>query len=260
MDEVRNRRNSELTVNFSRSTIQISLLITLRVDYKVKIKEMLRLPTEGWPDVPFLHRGRDTVVRDQAGTMLQEENRQDGCSGREIGRNGIRDWDLEEQLHLGSERASRRIFRNALVPEIVKQRVEPSARTRKATGHCWGVCILRNEEETAHKSKNWSCSTDHSRIFRLQRAEKEDGGKPGSISILCRNKQNPWGVRNGDTSIGYSWRVALRRQQCGIFALSNNCGSRETTVTGEQLGKHVPAERDTRATEERRFLRGLCRD
>jgi hypothetical protein len=72
--------------------------------------------------MPFLHRGRDMVVRDQPGTMLQEEPRQDRCSGRDVGHNGIRDRDLKEQQRLGSERTSRRIFRKVLMLEIVKQR------------------------------------------------------------------------------------------------------------------------------------------
>jgi hypothetical protein len=39
--------------------------------------------------------------------------------------------DLKEQLRLGSERTCGRIFRKALVLEIVKRRVEPSVRIRK---------------------------------------------------------------------------------------------------------------------------------
>jgi hypothetical protein len=47
------------------------------------------------------------------------------------GSTGIRDGDFKEQLHLGSERISDRIFRKALVLEIVKGSVEPSLRIRK---------------------------------------------------------------------------------------------------------------------------------
>jgi hypothetical protein len=35
----------------------------------------------------FLHRARDTVIRDQAGTMLQEEPRKDRHSGRDVRHN-----------------------------------------------------------------------------------------------------------------------------------------------------------------------------
>jgi hypothetical protein len=40
------------------------------------------------------------------------------------GSNGIRDRDLKEQLHLGNKRTSNRIFRKALMMEIMKQGVE----------------------------------------------------------------------------------------------------------------------------------------
>jgi hypothetical protein len=45
--------------------------------------------------------------------------------------NAIRDRDLKEQLRLGIERTSCRIFRMALMLEIVKRRIEPSDRIRK---------------------------------------------------------------------------------------------------------------------------------
>jgi hypothetical protein len=47
------------------------------------------------------------------------------------GSTGIRGRDLKEQLHLGSERTSGRIFRKDLVLEIVKRRVETLLRIRK---------------------------------------------------------------------------------------------------------------------------------
>jgi hypothetical protein len=33
-----------------------------------------------------------------------------------------------------------------------------------------------------------------------------------------------------DTLIGYSGQTALRRDQCGIFAQSKNCGAKETAT------------------------------
>jgi hypothetical protein len=38
--------------------------------------------------MPFLHGIKDTVVRDKARTMLQEEPLKHGCSGRNVRRNG----------------------------------------------------------------------------------------------------------------------------------------------------------------------------
>jgi hypothetical protein len=45
-------------------------------------------PAEGWRAIPFLHRARDPVVKDQQGTMLQEEPRKCGRSERDVLRNG----------------------------------------------------------------------------------------------------------------------------------------------------------------------------
>jgi hypothetical protein len=53
------------------------------------------------------------------------------CWARLEGSSGIRDRDLKEQLCLGSERTSGRIFRKALMLEIMKRRMEPSVRIRK---------------------------------------------------------------------------------------------------------------------------------
>jgi hypothetical protein len=46
------------------------------------------LPEDGWPAMPFLHRERNTVVKDQVmTTMLYAEPLKDGRSRRDIGRN-----------------------------------------------------------------------------------------------------------------------------------------------------------------------------
>jgi hypothetical protein len=34
-------------------------------------RKKMAAAADGWPAVPFLHRARDTVAKDQAGTMLQ---------------------------------------------------------------------------------------------------------------------------------------------------------------------------------------------
>jgi hypothetical protein len=56
------------------------------------------------------------------------ERRQWTCQECNSGR---RDRDLKEQPHLRKERTSVRIFRKAVVLEIMKQKVEPSVRMRK---------------------------------------------------------------------------------------------------------------------------------
>jgi hypothetical protein len=53
------------------------------------------------------------------------------------GGDGIGAQDLKEQLRLGSERTSGRIFRKALVLEIMKQRVETF--TQDSDNECQGI-------------------------------------------------------------------------------------------------------------------------
>jgi hypothetical protein len=76
-----------------------------------------------------LAQHKDTVVKDKAVPRTQKRwmfgKRH---RAKPEGISGIRHQDLTEQLHLGSERTSSRIYRKALVPEIVKQRVKPSVR------------------------------------------------------------------------------------------------------------------------------------
>jgi hypothetical protein len=77
----------------------------------------------------------------------------------------IGDQDLKEQLHLGSERTSGRIFRNALVLEIMKQRLKPSVRIRKVNVRTlWRDRPLLNERKDCTQNKSQRCrSTTHSR-------------------------------------------------------------------------------------------------
>jgi hypothetical protein len=85
--------------------------------------------------MPFLHLTRDMFVSDRAGTMLQEEPLKDRCSRRQWMHqeysSGIRDRDLKEQLCLRIKRTSSRIFRKALMLNIMKQRVKPSVKIQK---------------------------------------------------------------------------------------------------------------------------------
>jgi hypothetical protein len=55
-------------------------------------------PAEGWPTVQEWHSTRDTIVRDKARTMLYEERRMDGLSGRNVGLNQNATLDKEPRL------------------------------------------------------------------------------------------------------------------------------------------------------------------
>jgi hypothetical protein len=75
--------------------------------------------------VPFLHGvkghchqgpGRDNAARAAPKGQKLERRQQ----MHQEGSSGIRDRASKEQLHVGSERASSRIFRKALVLEIMK--------------------------------------------------------------------------------------------------------------------------------------------
>jgi hypothetical protein len=68
------------------------------------------LPAEGWPVVPFLHGVRDTAVRDKARTR----------------------------------RTSGRIYRKALMLEIMKRRIQPSVGIWWLIGHHGGVSPIWN--------------------------------------------------------------------------------------------------------------------
>jgi hypothetical protein len=86
--------------------------------------------------VPFLYRARNTVVRDQAGVILQYEPLKDGRSRGDNGTgqecsNGIRDCDLKQQLRLRKEGTSGKIFGKTAELEAVKEIVGTSIRLRK---------------------------------------------------------------------------------------------------------------------------------
>jgi hypothetical protein len=55
-------------------------------------------PTDGWPAVPFLHGIKDTAIRDQAGTVLQEELLKDGQSRRDNWESGPRSVLYKDSL------------------------------------------------------------------------------------------------------------------------------------------------------------------
>jgi hypothetical protein len=42
-------------------------------------------------------------------------------------------------------------------------------------------------------------------------------------------KHSPWKKRNSDALLGYSGQTALRREQCGVFALCRNCWATEAS-------------------------------
>jgi hypothetical protein len=72
-------------------------------------------PGRSWRAVPFLHRARDTVVRDQARTVLYKKARKDGRSGRHRAKsecnNSVRNRGIMELLRLRKEKTSGRILR-----------------------------------------------------------------------------------------------------------------------------------------------------
>jgi hypothetical protein len=55
-------------------------------------------------------------------------------------------------------------------------------------------------------------------------------GKEGKADLEC-HKHSPWKRRNGSTHVGYSEQIALRRDQCGIFAGGKTVKPAETAVT-----------------------------
>jgi hypothetical protein len=66
-------------------------------------------------------------------------------------------------------------------------------------------------------------------IFRERKSEDLDGSRYWErLESKDRRKPEP---REGTViRITYSGRTALRREQCGVFAQSKNCGGRETAV------------------------------
>jgi hypothetical protein len=85
---------------------------------------------------------------------------------------GIRNRDLKEQLHLGMERTSGRIFmrtiRQVVVLKIAKRAVESSVRLRKMIGHCGGLGPTHANEWGCRQRKNRRReSTDDCRKFCL---------------------------------------------------------------------------------------------
>jgi hypothetical protein len=81
--------------------------------------------------------------------------------------------------HLRKERASGRILRKTAELEIEKRIVRSSTRLWEVTGHCGGVGLLRNERRDVKSTVL---------------------GKGGSSGM----------------PVGYSGRIALRREQCGL--------------------------------------------
>jgi hypothetical protein len=111
------------------------------------------------------HGARDTVVRDQARTMLYEESERTfrkRCGEKPECINGIRDRDLKEQPRLGSRTTLNKTFSKTIALKIVEKTIGSSVRIRKTSG--WtlrgGGRPLRNC--TQNKSRKCRC-TNHSR-------------------------------------------------------------------------------------------------
>jgi hypothetical protein len=97
--------------------------------------------------------GKDNVARGTSiGRTFGKRHR-----AQQEGGNGIGDQDLKEQLRLESKRASGKIFRKAVVLEILKRRVESSFRIRTLWHPClhipWGrhFAFDRNSEFSLRK-------------------------------------------------------------------------------------------------------------
>jgi hypothetical protein len=81
------------------------------------------------------------------------------------GISGTRNRDFREQLHFGGKRTSDRIYRKAVILDIVKRIAgSPSGFKKGGTGHCGGFCSPPKGKETAHRVEaGKSRSTGHSR-------------------------------------------------------------------------------------------------
>jgi hypothetical protein len=89
---------------------------------------------------------RDTIVRDKIPRTQKRRTFGKRPLRKPEDINGIRDRVLKEQLRLGSERISGRIYRKTFVLEIV---IEGSSLLsgfeKRVSGHHGGVSPLRNE-------------------------------------------------------------------------------------------------------------------
>jgi hypothetical protein len=136
----------------------------------------------------FLQSVRDTVVRDKARTMLQEEPLKDGRSGRASGETGRHRLNKEPRLKTGATSGEQENTRQDLQKD---RRVEG----RKANSQD----PLRNERKHGTQSMNHKCRiTYHSRNFWPHQPEEDDGNKPGPARALSGSR---------------SRRAALRREE-----------------------------------------------
>jgi hypothetical protein len=119
------------------------------------------LPAEGWPAVLFLHRVRDTVIRDKAvprgtpkgwmlkGRQLTSLEWNNGIRNqatkwqlrlrKEMATSsGIRGWSKRQELHLGSMKTLHEALRRTL-KLWSEQSGFPRGCGKWVTGHCGGV-------------------------------------------------------------------------------------------------------------------------
>jgi hypothetical protein len=98
-------------------------------------------PTDGRPAVPFLHPARDTVVRNQARTMLQVKPLKDGRV-----RNATREWEteaqddsyiLEARGHSTRPSGSQVLHRAGEVSDWILWRSRPPPRRKKRRPKHW---------------------------------------------------------------------------------------------------------------------------
>jgi hypothetical protein len=117
---------------------------------------------------------------------------------------GTRNWDIKEQLHLGSKRTSNKIIRQTLRLEAAKRAVGVF---HQAAENLWLDTV---EDSVCNQTEETTGSLCASAV--------------GALATLRYSL--PINRRNSDTPMDYLGRPALRRKQCGIYAQSKNCGAR----------------------------------
>jgi hypothetical protein len=138
------------------------------------------LPEDGWPIVPFLHGcqgpGKDNAAHGTPkGQMFKKVHQ--ALPKRN---NGIGDWGLRQQLHLGRKRAFNKIARPTFRPEVVKRVVRISIGLQEVS--------------------DWA-------LWRSRPPQKRK---------KIRHKNSPRKRRNGGTPVGCMRQIALRRKQGGL--------------------------------------------
>jgi hypothetical protein len=191
--------------------------------------------------------GRDNVVRGTPkGRNFEMRHR-----AQPKRNSGIRDRVLRREPRLGSKEALGQIiglevaeravefFHRAMGSElldIVKgsapsetkeetSKAQPSERNKDDDGGKPGpACTL-----SGSRSGRVTLRREQREQLESNRSENRATGKEGEADHK-RHKHSPRKRRNGGMPVGHSERIALRREQCRIFAHTKNCGTTETAI------------------------------